>query len=225
MEVVTVRNPVPAQNVGVISVILSAWSALAVFPEFLRIPALMPLSTLQILSVPAAYEAAGGVRAGVASRGNTSPGFPGMHILVLHPDALGILNCCSNVERLSTKSTACRLKNVSYGPLMLLLRFANTFIPKLRSELLRFNTPHEFMVSILFPDLSKVPRLTQIPPLFTHKLTPGNVRLLAPFTRLANIELVAGSDDAAAVSQRTEELVIAARGLSNVNLLGRNLKY
>ncbi|KAJ7653135.1 hypothetical protein DFH06DRAFT_527170 [Mycena polygramma] len=180
MEVVTVRNPALASNVRVVSVLLSEWSAATVFPEFFRCLALLPnLHTIQIVRAPSKSARRYGYKKLNDPFGRALSGynFPGVRTLVLHEAALGLVQCCPNVDTLTL--------NNSFNILALPLPVIAQYAPHLRS----LNSAPLAARSVL--DLARLlPNLQDIPPIRTSGLTTDTLKHLAKMKNLHKLVLV-----------------------------------
>ncbi|KAJ7889578.1 hypothetical protein B0H13DRAFT_2041276 [Mycena leptocephala] len=183
MEIVTVRNPALAFNVGTVTVVLSEKSAHTVFPEFFRCLSLLPnLHTIQIVRAPVSSDGRGDYRKrrdpfNQALSGYT---FPSVRTLVLHSAAINMVGCCPNLNSLTFNSSF----SILHLPL-----------PRIAQDALKLNVIVSAPLSAGSVTLTNLidlfPNLTEMPPINTLGLTPVMVKHLAKMKRLRKIDLVA----------------------------------
>ncbi|KAJ7120202.1 hypothetical protein C8R44DRAFT_672034 [Mycena epipterygia] len=177
-EIVTVRNPALAQEVKIVTAVLSDWSAPTVLPEFFKcLSVLNNLHTIQIIRTPHNHGSYSHKRLGdLIGRVIEGHTFYAVHTLVLDRLAFSIVAACPNLERLTV----------------------NTLFSEFELSKIHNNTPKLRGLACLpiFPnfvqDLVKyLPNLAEIPPIRSHHLTPDTVKLLGSMKNLCKIDLYA----------------------------------
>ncbi|KAJ7127245.1 hypothetical protein C8R43DRAFT_1028132 [Mycena crocata] len=181
MEIVTIRNPTLAQEVRIVTVVLSDSSAATIIPEFFAVLNMLPrLETLQILRAPYPswfYRGNNWVKSDPFGE-NVDAGhvFPTIRTLTVCASAFEIIACCSNLQHL-----------------IINFRFSHAHLKLIASYVSKLRVLSGLSISGgFFKDFLKVlPNLTQMPPIRTHNLTPAMVNSLAGMRNLRRIDLVA----------------------------------
>ncbi|KAJ7088218.1 hypothetical protein C8R43DRAFT_1142269 [Mycena crocata] len=196
MEIVTLRQPALAQEIRIVTVVLSEWHTDTIFPQFFHFLSQLPsLYTIQILRAPniCAFVMRNHTLQESASIGHA---FRSVRTLQLCEGAFDILNCCPDVERVSVHT-----------------RLSFSFVPQLVQ--LQMHAPRLRAFSCLPIDgefvqdlVDLLPGLVEIPPILTKDLTPEMINILAGMENLSQIDFVADAAEPAAVIQA----LVAAAG-------------
>ncbi|KAJ7089019.1 hypothetical protein C8R43DRAFT_1082298 [Mycena crocata] len=172
MEIVTIRNPVLAQEVKVVTVVLSERSADTIFPEFFRFLGQLPrLHTIQILRLGPPWKMLDFFQ----YNATTDHAFRSVRRLELCNNAMNIVKCCPSVERVSIEFID------SHG-----LKQLQIHAPKL-CVLTCLPIGGERVQAII----DHLPNLAEIPPILTRDLSISTISLLSRMQNLRQIDLVA----------------------------------